>query len=103
MADTQTEAVTNLILDAVRQHFQQVEATAPEPMSTDTVLYGAEAVLDSLGLVNVIAAVEDALLDTFGTEIWLTDERALAQAESPYRTVGSLSRYVILLLREAGA
>jgi acyl carrier protein len=103
MSDAQMETVTNLIFDAVTQHFEQVDSAVPEPMSTDTVLYGAEAVLDSLGLVNVIAAVEDMLIDTFDTEIWLTDERALAQAESPYRTVGSLSRYIVLLLREGEA
>lgn len=103
MADAQTETVTNLIFDAVTQHFEQVDSPIPEPLSTETALYGAEAVLDSLGLVNVIAAVEDMLIDTFDTEIWLTDERALAQAESPYRTVGSLSRYIVLLLREGEA
>ena len=103
MSDAQMETVKNLIFDAVTQHFEQVDSAIPEPLSTDTVLYGAEAVLDSLGLVNVIAAAEDMLLDTFDTEVWLTDERALAQAESPYRTVGSLSRYIVLLLREGGA
>lgn len=94
------EKVTALIFDALAEHFEQIGSDVPVPTSTDAVLFGADAVLDSLGLVNVVVAVEDKLLDMYGREVWLTDERALMQAESPYRTVDSLSRYILLLLEE---
>jgi D-alanine--poly(phosphoribitol) ligase subunit 2 len=97
---TELEKVTSLVFEALAEHFEQIDSDAPLPTSTDAVLFGADAVLDSLGLVNVVVAVEDKLLGKYGREVWLTDERALMQAESPYRTVESLSRYILLLLEE---
>lgn len=96
------ERVTTLIFEALEEHFEQTDSDVAAPTSTDAVLFGEDAVLDSLGLVNVVVAVEEKLLDAFDRDIWLTDERALTQAESPFRTVDSLSRYVLLLLEEAG-
>lgn len=95
-----TEKVTALIFEALTEHFEQIDSDVPVPTSPDAVLFGTNAVLDSLGLVNVVVAVEEKLLDTFGRDVWLTDERALTQAESPYRTVETLSRYIVLLLEE---
>lgn len=95
------ETVTSLIFEALAEHFEQTASDNPVPTSTDTVLFGADAVLDSLGLVNVVVAVEEKLLDAFDCDIWLTDERALTQEESPFRTIDSLSQYVVILLEEA--
>ncbi len=64
----------------------------------DTVLYGANSRLDSLGLVNLIVAVEQAIQDEFGRSIDLTDEKALSQKNSPFLTVKTLSDYITLLL-----
>lgn len=97
---TELEKVTSLVFEALAEHFEQIDSDAPVPTSTDAVLFGAGAVLDSLGLVNVVVALEDKLLAEYNREVWLTDERALMQAESPYRTVESMSRYILLLLEE---
>jgi acyl carrier protein len=98
MADV--DQATALIFEALAEHFEQMGSDQRVPTRTDTVLFGADAVLDSLGLVNVVVAVEEKLLETYGRDIWLTDERALIQAESPYRTVETLGRYIVMLLEE---
>ena len=95
-----TEAVASLIFEALAEHFEQSNSDDPVPTERDAVLYGADAVLDSLGLVNVVVAVEEKLLDVYDRDIWLTDERALTQPESPFRTVDSLTQYIVLLLEE---
>jgi len=59
----------------------------------DTSLIGSNRVLDSLGLVNFIVDIETAFLD-IGVEISLTSENAMSSRISPFRTVGSLCRFI---------
>jgi acyl carrier protein len=68
----------------------------------EAVLYGKNGRLDSLGLVNLIVAVEERVSREFGAELVLADSRAMSQKNSPFRTVQTLVDYVSLLLRESG-
>jgi len=61
---------------------------------------GSSSKLDSLGLINIIVAVENNIENEFDTTITLADERAMSQENSPFRTVGSLADYIELLLEE---
>lgn len=63
------------------------------PVGTATPLFGEDGLLDSVGLVSFVIAVEQALADELEIEVGLADERALSQRSSPYRTVGSLAEY----------
>ena len=69
--------------------------------SLETPLFGEKSKLDSLGLVNVIVATEQKIEEDFEALISLTDERAMSQKNSPFRTVGTLVEYVAALLQEA--
>ena len=60
----------------------------------DAVLYGREGVLDSLGLVSLVAAIEEGVQNRLGVSVVLADERAVSQRESPFRTVGTLVDYI---------
>jgi acyl carrier protein len=68
--------------------------------SADTVLFGKSGSLDSLGLVNLIVAVEQGLEETFEASLTLADERAMSQKNSPFRNVNALAEYVDVLLSE---
>jgi acyl carrier protein len=59
-----------------------------------TRLLGRGAVLDSLGLVQLILALEGELRERHAIEVALADERAMSQQHSPFRTVGSLTEYI---------
>lgn len=59
-----------------------------------TVLYGRAGALDSLALVNLIAAVEDRLAQNHGLRVKLDDDQAVAQPASPFKTVQSLAAYI---------
>jgi len=67
--------------------------------SEDTVLVGKAAVIDSMGLVNLIIDIESILMDS-GFEISLTSEAAMSKSKSPFRTVGTLSDFVCSSLGE---
>jgi acyl carrier protein len=59
----------------------------------DTELFGEGGLLDSVGLVSLVVAVEQKLEDELGLQVGLADERALSQRSSPYRTISTLAAY----------
>ena len=65
-----------------------------------TALFGSGSKLDSIGLINLIVAVEQNIEDEFDVTITLADERAMSQETSPFRTVGTLTDYIEILLGE---
>lgn len=66
----------------------------PLEKAPDTPLFGSASRLDSLGLVNLIVAVEERLHKTLGVSLTLADERAMSRRQSPFRTVSSLAEYI---------
>ena len=68
--------------------------------SPKTVLFGNGGILDSLGLVNFVIAIEQNIEDDCGLKIIIANERAMSQKHSPFRTIGSLVDYIEMLLEE---
>lgn len=62
--------------------------------SPNTALYGMAGKLDSLGLVQLMVAVEERVVVEFGRSITLADERAMAQDRNPFTSVESLAAYI---------
>ena len=68
--------------------------------SGDTALYGENGRLDSLGLVNLIVAVEEQVFDAFDVHLTLADEKAMSQRHSPFRSLATLCAYIGARLAE---
>lgn len=62
-------------------------------INEDTALIGRRAVVDSIGLVNLIVDIESRLLD-LDIEISLLSEKAMSQTNSPFRNVNTLSDFI---------
>ena len=67
-----------------------------------TELFGRDGILDSMGLVNLVVALEEVIQERYGVAITLADERAMSKSESPFRTISSLDEHIKGLLREEG-
>jgi acyl carrier protein len=65
-----------------------------------TRLIGHEAVLDSMGLVSLLLDVEQSISEQYDVVIIIADERAMSQKRSPFRSVESLTDYVLELVKE---
>ena len=87
-----------IIIDAYRQFVPLDDPSAP--IGADTRLFGGDSLLDSTALVSLIVEVEQQLNETYGIETVIVDDRAMSQAHSPFRTIGSLADYIETLLRE---
>jgi acyl carrier protein len=79
---------------------EQLPDERPLEKSPQTVLFGKNGRLDSLGLVSFIVEVEQELEDEFGIAVTLADERAMSQKNSPFLTLQTLEEYISLLLRD---
>lgn len=75
--------------------------TEEMPLGEETRLFGKKGVLDSIGLVSLLVAVEQAVEDAFEVSITIVSEKAMSQERSPFRTIGSLVDWVEQLVCEA--
>ncbi len=85
--------IDELVINAVKEILDDETAV----VKSETVLLGNDAVVDSMGLVNLIVDIEGALADN-DVEITLTSEKAMSQRNSPFRTVEALTDYIKELL-----
>lgn len=101
----QTADITALITTCLGEVLDEVadETYAREPLGPETALLGRAAVLDSLGLVQLIIEVELQLAERYGLSVTLADERAMSQQRSPFRTVATLADYIMELGREGAS
>jgi len=65
-------------------------------------VFGEKGSLDSLGLATLVILSEQEIEREFGRAVSLADERAMSQKRSPFRTLGSMTDYVVQLLKENG-
>ena len=66
----------------------------------DTVIFGIDSSLDSIGLVNFITIIEQKIEDETGRFITIADERAMSMETSPFKTVSTLKEYIKMLIDE---
>jgi len=93
------DLVSQSVRRAIRE-FSESESIAV-PASQETVLLGEGGAVDSLGLVRLVLTVERQIRDDFGVAVSLTDEKAMSQRNSPFRTVGTLTAYLTEALTAA--
>lgn len=90
------QAVLDAVHDAMRELRESgVPMPGPPRAPVETPLFGPHGMLDSLGLVHLIVLLEDRVADVFGVSLTLADDKALSEKRSPFRTVGSLTGYVV--------
>ena len=93
------EKITQVIYSVIDEEINSLPSRKePLKKSEDTVLFGGSDGLDSLDLVNLVIGVEEEIGDAFNTEIALADESAMSEENSPYRTIQTLTDYIITLL-----
>jgi len=76
-------------IDVVNRQLPQARRLAKSP---DTIIVGPSGRLDSLGIVNLVLAIEERASEAAGTPCRLLDEGAMLEDSGPFRDVGSLAR-----------
>ena len=96
-----SEKLVPLIQKCMWEIVKDQEIELPRDVSADTALFGRDGMFDSMGLVSLVVAVEEAIEDQYGVSINLADHRAMSQKHSPFRSLGSLAAYAGRLVKEA--
>lgn len=89
------DQVVRSIMDVAGEMNETLSRSIDVAQGEGAPLFGSDGVLDSLGLVSFIVAVEQALDESLGVGVTLADERAVSQRVSPFRTIGTLVDYVM--------
>jgi acyl carrier protein len=61
-------------------------------------LVGHGSELDSMDFIALIVDIEQRISDKYDKSISITAEKAMSQTNSPFRTVDTLSDYILTLL-----
>ncbi|MEM8815854.1 MAG: acyl carrier protein [Pseudomonadota bacterium] len=86
------EELTKLVIQTAKDLGEEAIDNCDD-FSAGTRLFGDDGLLDSMGLVSLVIAVEQSIEDEYGQVVALADEKALSQSNSPYRTVATLVDY----------
>ncbi|MBL7001991.1 MAG: acyl carrier protein [Nitrosopumilus sp.] len=97
---SEKKEVLKVIYDTVDEINLELDDDKKIDKSSSTALYGGSGTLDSFELVNFIVLLEEKIDDALQKIISLTDEKALSQKNSPFRTISSLEKYIIFLLED---
>ena len=85
--------IQEIVLNAMRTANLARAEDSQLIVSPTATLFGPESSLDSLGLLSLLLDVEEAL-QTAGCPVMLSDDRAMSQKRSPFRTVTTLVEYI---------
>lgn len=88
------EIVVKRVLEAI----EEVNGLLPDDKQLEktinTRLFGPSGLLDSLGLINMIVATEQKILQEFGVMISLAGEKAVPKWDEIFETVDTLADYI---------
>jgi acyl carrier protein len=87
------EDIIDIIYLAI-DDYNQINLNNMITKTPNTLLYGQEGKLDSLGLVNLILAVEEKLLDKYNKNISLADDKAFSEKKSPFSNISILAEFI---------
>jgi len=93
----QREQIQKVIITAYNDYLKEQDIEGEG--KPDTILFGSESEVDSMGFINLIMDVE-AHFHEQGYMITLTYEEAMAGESSPFRTVTGLTDFILGLIEE---
>jgi acyl carrier protein len=91
------ERIEEVIITAYNHYLkdQDIEGEG----DSDTILFGSESAVDSMGFVNLIMDIE-SYFQGQGYNISLANEEAMSGESRPFRTVTGLTDFIIELIEE---
>ena len=93
------EEILEVVLQALRTTNAARPADSQLTVTPEAALFGPGSPLDSLGLLTLLLDIEEEL-QRAGCHVQLSDDRAMSQRRSPFRSVSSLVDYIGRITRE---
>src|SRR6476646_3361372 len=96
------KVIEEVVLRAIGNANMSRAADQQLDVSAAATIFGPGSCVNSLGRVGRLIDVEEILRYDLGLEVTLSDERAVSQRHSPFRTVGTLTAYIASLAATRG-
>ncbi len=93
-----SERIKKVIFSAIDEINLQLSKEQWLKKSIDTILFGEDSGLDSIGFITFIVLTEQKIENEFGVIITLTNEKAMSKGKNPFKDVGNLTEYISELL-----
>jgi acyl carrier protein len=94
----QRERIEEVIINVFNDYLKEQDIEGE--VTSDTILFGSESLVDSMGLVNVVMDIESYFRGQ-GHNITLAYEEAMTGEGSPFRTVTTMTDFILKLIEEA--
>jgi hypothetical protein len=85
------EQAVQVIYDAIDVVNRQLPQSRRLTKSPETIIVGSSGMLDSLGIVNLVLAIEERASEVVGAPVRLLDEGAMLDDSGPFRNVNTLA------------
>lgn len=95
MASFPRDAAVRLVLTRLALLGQELGKPALAQADEQTRLFGEASPLDSIGLVTLMADLEEDLYKATSRRVTIADERAMSRLTSPFRRVGLLADHIV--------
>ena len=95
--------VMELVVETLAEVLEDMgdfDSSKKPTLSGSSRLIGSHSLLSSIELVSLIVGIEQKLADEHEIFITVADERAMSFERSPFRTVESLTDYVVMVISE---
>lgn len=99
--DVERESVSRIVEAAVTDVNDTLPPDERLEWSPSARVTGQGGVLNSLGVVSFVLAVEERVNEAFGTQLALFDESLVADIDGPFRTIESTVDHVCEVVRRA--
>jgi acyl carrier protein len=92
--------IEQAVIASYKQVITNSDKSYDATVDTNTPIMGSESPFDSIDLVTFIVALEQMIEDDWSFSVTLADDRAMSQTISPFKTIGTISDYIELLIKE---
>ncbi|MDP8208362.1 MAG: hypothetical protein P9L92_16975 [Candidatus Electryonea clarkiae] len=104
MPNIQNQSSRNRAKEVIDAAIDEVNQLRPVKQriskSPETILIGKSGALDSLGLINLLVAIEEKAEDLFDVELSLGLEASMEEQQSTFSNINNLTDYIAKVLEE---
>ena len=83
--------IEKIIIEVLAEYLRTQEID--HQIESETMIFGENGILDSMGIVNLIVDLEAYFSDK-GVDLDLTSEKALSLRNSPFRSVATIAEFI---------
>ena len=94
------DVIQELVMDNLKSIIEENYDDINVELKLETEIFGETAIIDSLGLVDLIVALEEYLMDEYDIDIIVVDESSIIDVDSPFKSIRSLSNLIFSRINE---